>query len=356
MAQLTLGGARVETASGDIADRTFVAQLFDDLQARGQIVRGIFHAAGMLDDTLLARLDRARMAEVLALKVFGAWNLHELSMGWPLDFFVLFSSAGALIGLSGQGSHSAANAFLDALARHRRTIGLPSLSIGWGAFSDAGIAAADGYLERLAAQGVGCLTSAQTIDVLDRLIGSGVAHIGVAPFDLRQWTDVHPEATRSTRLARLMAPSRQSESETRKRRQAYQAAAADVRVQMMDSLVRRHLARALRLPEERIDSDTPFRSLGLDSLMGLEVRNRLETELGIALPATLVWRDPTPSALAQHLVNIVIENETGDPPPRDESAARDRSVDLDVEGLSDDEVQRELEREISQLIGAGGAV
>ena len=356
VAQLTRAGARVEIARGDIADRRFVARLFDDLQAGGQIVRGIVHAAGVRDDALLKQQDGARLARVLAPKVAGAWNLHELSTRWPLDFFVLFSSAAALIGSPGQGSYSAANAFLDALARHRRTIGLPGLSIGWGAFSDVGMAAAGGYLERLAAQGVGSLTPAQGIDVLDRLIGSGVAHIGVVPFNLRQWTDVHPEAARSTRLARLVAPSRQLESEARERRRAFLAAATDPRVPMMESLIRGHVARALRLPEERIDSEAPFRSLGLDSLMSLEVRNRLEAELGVALPATLIWRDPTLSALAQRLVHVVLEDETRDRPQCDEPTTRDHSAELDVERLSDDEAHRELERELAALVGEGGPV
>jgi acyl-CoA synthetase (AMP-forming)/AMP-acid ligase II/acyl carrier protein len=354
--RLAAAGAEVEIACGDIADRTFVARLFDDLQASGQIVRGIVHAAGVLDNALLEQQDAARVARVLAPKVAGAWNLHELSTRWPLDFFVLFSCAAALIGSPGQGSYSAANAFLDALARHRRTIGLPSLSIGWGAFSEVGMAAASGYLERLAAQGVGSLTPAQGIDMLDRLIGSGVEHIGVVPFDVRQWTDVHPEAARSTRLARLVGSSRHLESGARERRRAFLAAAADVRVPMMESLIRGHLARSLRLPEERIDSDTPFGSLGLDSLMSLEVRNHLEAELGVALPATLIWRDPTLSALAQHLVHVVLEDQTGDPPQCEEPTARDRSAELDVELLSDDEVHRELELELAALVGEGRPV
>jgi acyl-CoA synthetase (AMP-forming)/AMP-acid ligase II/acyl carrier protein len=354
VAQLTRAGARVEIARGDIADRTFVARLFDDLQAQGQVVRGIVHAAGVPGDALLQHQDGAGLARVLAPKVAGAWNLHELSTRWPLDFFVLFSSAAALIGSPGQGSYSAANAFLDALARHRRTIGLAGLSIGWGAFSDAGMAAAGGYLERLAAQGVGSLTPAQGIGVLDRLIGSVVAHIGVAPFDMSQWTAVHPEAARSTRLARLVAMPRQLASGARERRRAFLAAAADARVPMMEALIRGYLARALRLPEERIDSDTPFRSLGLDSLMSLEVRNRLEAELGVALPATLIWRDPTLSALAERLVHIVL-GETGARAQCEEPAARDRSAELDVERLSNDEARRGLERELSALVAAGGA-
>jgi myxalamid-type polyketide synthase MxaE and MxaD len=125
---------------------------------------------------------------------------------------------------------------------------------------------------------------------------------------------------------------------------------------MMESLIRGHLARSLRLPEERIDSDTPFGSLGLDSLMSLEVRNHLEAELGVALPATLIWRDPTLSALAQHLIHVVLEDQTGDRPQCEEPTARDRSAELDVELLSDDEVHRELELELAALVGEGRPV
>ena len=348
--RLGAAGAEVEIACGDIADRAFLKRVFNDLEASGRSVRGIVHAAGVLDDALLEQQDSARFALVLAPKVAGAWNLHELSTQHPVDFFVLFSSAAAFIGLPGQGSDSAANAFLDALARHRRMIGLPGLSIGWGALSEVGMAAAGGYLERLAAQGVGSLTPAQGIEVLDRLIGAGIAHIGVVPFDIRQWTAVHPLAARSTRFAKLVAPSHRMESGVRERRRALLAAAPDARVRMMESLILGHLARALRMPEERIDSETPFRSLGLDSLMGLELRNRLETELGVALPATLIWRDPTVSALSQHLVHVVLGDETGDRPHYEAPTDRDRSAERAVERLSDDEAHRELEREIAALV------
>jgi acyl-CoA synthetase (AMP-forming)/AMP-acid ligase II/acyl carrier protein len=354
--QLRQASVQVEAVSGDIADRAFVARLFDDLEARRKIVRGILHAAGVLDDALLAQLDGTRFARVLAPKASGAWNLHELSTRLPLDFFVLFSSAAALIGPPGQGSYAVANAFLDALARHRRSIGLPGLSIGWGAFSEASMAAANGHLERLAAQGVGSLTPAQGIAVLDRLIGSDIAHIGVAPFDMRQWTDVHPESARSARLAQLSVQPRQSPRGVRERRSALLAAAAETRVPMMESIIRGHLARTLRLTEERIDSTTPFRNLGMDSLMSLEVRNRLEAELGVTLPATLIWRDPTLSALAQRLVHIVIEDETGDRPQCEEPEVQAPSVVLDVERMSDEEAQRELELELAALVGEGEAV
>jgi phthiocerol/phenolphthiocerol synthesis type-I polyketide synthase C len=151
-------------------------------------------------------------------------------------------------------------------------------------------------------------------------------------------------------------PSRQSEGEARERRRAILEAVADARVPTMESLIRGHLVRTLRVSEERIDSNTPFRSLGLDSLMGLEVRNRLESELGIALPATLVWRDPTLATLAQRLVHIVIENETGVSQPCEDRAVLDSSPDLDLVDMCDDEVQRELERELSELVGEGEAV
>src|SRR5262249_28336122 len=149
--------------------------------------RGVVHAAGVLDDGLLLHQELARFERVLAPKVAGAWNLHLATRDEPLDFFVLYSSAAALVGAEGQASYVAANSFLDALAHHRRGLGLPAVSIDWGLFAGVGLAAGDQRGaqrgDRLAARGLGTLTPAQGNELVGRLACGPHAQIGVVPLD-----------------------------------------------------------------------------------------------------------------------------------------------------------------------------
>src|SRR5258708_11587520 len=134
-------GAQVTVAREDVTREEQVAGVLAGIDESMPPLRGIIHAAGVLDDGLLLNLDRERLAAVMAPKVEGAWNLHALTLNRPLDFFVLFSSVASALGSPGQGSYAAANAFLDALSQHRRTLGLPSLTINWGPWAAVGMAA-----------------------------------------------------------------------------------------------------------------------------------------------------------------------------------------------------------------------
>ena len=139
--ELREAGVAVTVFAGDVADAELVETVVADIRATMGPLRGVIHAAGVLDDGTLRNLDWPRFEAVLRPKVAGAWNLHRATLADPLDVFVLYSSAAALLGASGQANYVAANAFLDALAHHRRAIGRPALSINWGAWDEAGMAA-----------------------------------------------------------------------------------------------------------------------------------------------------------------------------------------------------------------------
>ena len=148
-------------------------------------LRGIFHLAGVLDDGVLREQTRERFDRVMAAKVLGAWHLHELTRDLPLDLFVLFSSAAALLGSPGQGNYAAANAFLDALAHHRRWEKRPALSVNWGSWAEVGMAARLHETEgrRWAAAGVGWIEPARGLQTLEQLIAEERAQAGVLPID-----------------------------------------------------------------------------------------------------------------------------------------------------------------------------
>ena len=149
------------------------------------------HAAGVIQDGLLLQLDAAAMKSVLRPKVAGGWNLHRLLREAPLDFFVVFSSAGALLGQPGQGNYAAANSFLDALAHHRRANGLPALSIDWGAWADLGFAETAGgrnLTRRLALMGITSLPPARALEVMDRLMREDATQVVALCMN---WTKYH---------------------------------------------------------------------------------------------------------------------------------------------------------------------
>lgn len=148
-------------------------------------LRGIVHAAGVLDDGVLLQQEWDRFSRVIAPKIDGTWNLHRLSLDRPLDFFLLFSSSVSVLGSPGQGNYAVANSFLDALAHYRRAQGLPALSINWGGWSEIGMAAALNRQnnQRWAAMGVSLITPDDGLRVLAQLLPQSIPQIGVFPIN-----------------------------------------------------------------------------------------------------------------------------------------------------------------------------
>ncbi len=301
IAELQAAGAQLLPLQADVADPAQLAAALDQVRATLPPLRGVFHAAGLLQDAPLSRQTPATLHAALAPKAYGAWNLHQLTQEDPLDFFVLFSSAAALLGLAGQANYAAGNAFLDALAHARRAAGHPALSINWGPWSAIGLAAAqENRGARLAARGLGSITPREGLAALDQLLGADLAQVAVMRFDAAAWT---ADAGETPLLAQLAA--------------APAAAPAPARISLRDALLavepgrrRRTLledavcaqvAHVLRQAPERIDRRKSLKSMGLDSLMALELRNRLEAETGLTLSATLAWNHPNVVALATHL-------------------------------------------------------
>ncbi len=295
---LERAGARVEIARADVANATELATALARVALRIPPLRGVVHAAGSVDDAPLVDLDRERLAAVMASKVAGAFNLHSLTLGAPLDFFVLFSSVASMLGTAGQGNYAAANAFLDALAHHRRACGLPGLSINWGPWSEVGLAAREDRSAFLAARGIASLSPGDGLHALARLLRADAAQIGVVALDVERWCETHASAAASPFFARL-----------RKARPAAPAALASAppgraRRLLLEAHVSRYLASVLGLPPSSpIDPDTSVRKLGLDSLTAVELRNRVGASVGLTLPATFVWNHPTISAIARFLAD-----------------------------------------------------
>jgi len=296
-------GAIVEPVACDVVDRPALDALIAELERDGPPLRGVVHAAVVLRDGLLLQQDRPRFAEVMAPKILGAWNLHQAVRGRELDHFILYGSAAVALGSPGQANYMAAGSFLGALARHRRGLGLPALCVDWGAFTSVGAAVASADRgERLGHRGLQGMSPAEGEAHLGRLLADDEAHVAVLQLDVRQWLEFFPQLTHQPWFAGLRElAGRASEPAGATVRAELDPLPPEPRARRLEQHVREQIAAVLRLPPTRLERDTPLKTYGVDSLMGLEMRNRLERSLGLRLSATLIWSYPTLTALVAFL-------------------------------------------------------
>lgn len=318
----SLGGlARVRHVAVDVAELDALTLALADELAQ---TIGVIHSAAVLSDASLLEHDAERLRDALRPKLLGAWNLHELTRARSLEFFVLFGSVGGWIGLPGQASYAAANAALDGLAEHRRGLGLAATSVGWCGWEGLGFARTPGgiaSLERLAADGIRSLTPDDALALLDHLLAAEVAPaIAVMPPAASADIEQHARAAQLEQL-RALAPV--------KRR-------AEIRERVLAQV-----AVVLRDDPQRIDASRPLRELGLDSLMSVELSERLARTIGVATSTTLIWQRPSVDALVDHFVDVFA--------PQAEPDAKRRASDDDliaqIDALSDEDVEA-LTREL----------
>jgi acyl carrier protein len=270
---------------------------------------GVFHAAGVIDDGPLIQQTPDRMEKVLAPKIAGAWNLHELTSGQQLDWFILFSSVASLTGSPGQSSYAAGNAFLDALAHYRTARGLPALSINWGAWADSGMAARTAQRGRRSIEAIQPMPDDECIDSLEKAMLYASAQIAIVDANWAQWKDA-PRI-----LADLVErPSLSASVATRSLRELLESVPQGQRKRALLDVLREHSARILGLGSSYfIDEQQPLMKLGLDSLMAVEFRNHLSVVLERPLSATLLFDYPTLGALADFILGSATENPTEEP-------------------------------------------
>jgi acyl carrier protein len=308
----------------------------------------------VLADGILLQQDADRFRRVAHPKADGGWHLHVQTGAAPLDFFVLFSSVTSVLGSPGQSNYAAANAFLDALAHRRRAEGLPALSINWGPWSRVGMAArlAQGGGEAL--RGLRPINPDEGVAVLATLLRRETAgQVSVVPFDAADWVAAYPASGRSNQLALLAgAAAAEPDPDDQDLRQALLAAEPGrPRRSVLEQYVREQVAQVLRLTPSRVDSATPLRSFGIDSLMSLELRNRLEQGLKLPLAASLTWNYPTIEALVPYLAQrLRIPLAAGDdPPPADQPPAPGAaSGEDDLAQLSAEELEALLWEELKE--------
>jgi len=325
------GGTAVDVVQADVASPADVQKLIAIANQKEQPLRGIIHAAGVLRDALLSDLDWDSMQEVLAPKAAGAWNLHTATLDCALDFFVCFSSIASALGSPGQANYAAANAFLDSLAHYRRALHLPALTVNWGPWAEAGMSARLGpqAAARRAAQGIADLDSKTALQALERLLfENDQAQAIVAPIQWRKRAEAaRPASMPSDALLKIKeTPS------NRRNGVLTQYVAAQVAVALgTDS-------------PDAVAPDSRFMDLGIDSLIAIELRNRLQSDLCTPLAQTVIFDYPTLRSLTAHLELQLFGMESGPELDAMEEES-DAEIDLDAAAmLADSEIRRLLSK------------
>jgi len=332
-------GATVVVAKADVTKGAQVAAVLANIRKSMPPLRGVIHAAMVLDDALLMQLNEERMREVLAPKVIGGWNLHTQTLDDPLDFFVSFSSFTSMIGNLGQANYVAGNAFLDALAYHRRLHGLPALTVNWGAVSDVGYVAENPEIgQKLEHVGVNSLPAPQLLRILETLLQHDAVQIGVAHIDWSQLAKVQSIRI-SPRFAHLTeaSPADDGEGESASLIGSLLAVDPAEREQFLSAQIRDQLARVLGMPPAKLDIEQSLLNLGLDSLMAVEIGNQIQAMVGVEVPTMKFMEGLSIAGLSVYVIEqLSSANALGASSPSDQQTAE--QLREKVEQLSDEEV------------------
>ncbi|MGV0624315.1 SDR family NAD(P)-dependent oxidoreductase [Mycolicibacter minnesotensis] len=341
---LRAAGAQVTFARGDVTNAADVAAVLADIDASMPPLRGIVHAAGTVDDAILARLDASKLRAVMAPKVQGAWNLHTLTAGIDLDFFLMFSSAASVLGSPGAANYGAANAFLDALAWHRRATGRPALSVNFGPWAGLGMFTNSELHRHFSHYGVEGMAAKDYFAALTELLDGNAAvdpQVMVLDIDWARW---RPSA-QSPLLGDLQEAVTDAPGDGAPAGglfEAVQSADPQERQSLLENHLRDLVAGKLGLAPAVLDVAAPLNSLGVDSLITLELRIQVERELGIVVPVARLLDGPSVVSLSGWL-----SEQLADGPQRAVAAAESTAPDNGVSAEASQEM--ELLSQVTEL-------
>jgi acyl carrier protein len=336
-------GAAVEVVQADVADAAQIEPVVRRLCQSAAPLKGIIHAAGVSVPQPVRAINPQTLAGVLRPKVAGSWILHEATKHRALDFFVCFSSAAGIWGTVGGGHYAAANQFLDALTHHRRSLGLPALTLNWARWEGEGMASSSDEVGKFFDQiGLGAMPSARALDLMGSLMQSRAVQKTIAAVDWNIFKPIYEAKRRRPLLDRIhtdAAAVAQSHAGTTSLLQRLEATDESERWPLLLAHIQQEVSNVLGFSEsEQPALDEGFFKLGMDSLTSVELKTRLEAALARPLPPTLAFEHSTIESLARHLYSEIF----GAPSSESESLAA-------LEQLSDEEAQAEFIAELASL-------
>jgi acyl transferase domain-containing protein/NADPH:quinone reductase-like Zn-dependent oxidoreductase/acyl carrier protein len=308
-------GVQVMAAAVDVTDSARLAELLRSIAATLPPLRGVFHSAMVLDDDLLDRLDASRYRATMSAKVVGAWNLHVQTLDVPLDMFVLYSSMVAILGNLGQAGYASANAYLDALARQRRALGLPALCIHWGSLAEAGFVARNPTIARhLERTGMFAIPTSRAVEAMATLLDDDRSGIGVAQLDWSVWEQAIPRLATRPRFVELLSSGHASQGagDSVSRRTliaAIRETPPEDRVRTAAGILREIIAKVLRLPASKLDFDQNINQLGIDSLMAVELQTLIAEQTGAQFSPMDFMAGPSITTMAKRLLEKLFPGE-----------------------------------------------
>lgn len=351
-------GAHIEVLTADVAKRPQLKKVLHSIHRDMPSLRGVVHAAGIIDDGLLQNQTWERCLNVMAPKIDGAWNLHIATEGMDLDFFVLFSSVASILGWQGQGAYAAGNAFLDALAHYRQRRGLAAMSINWGPWAETGMAAELGSMQkrRIETLGLQALKSDEALHAFERMLLSNERQVVALKADWPKLLKKLPENYNYSffedlgiRRVKSEKLTDGKESDALERR--YRLSGDERRAVLADE-IERLAGSVLGMAGKPIGRRQSLHDMGLDSLMAVELRNALCKQFNCSLTPTLVFDYPTIEALAGHLADQILDGgedtEKSDPSDNKETDTSTQEIDY-LDRISDEDAETLLKEELDRL-------
>lgn len=344
-------GAQVEVLQADVSDWSQMQTAFTHLEQSAQPLKGIFHAAGVVAEQPLAEMSVAQLRQVMRPKLLGTWHLHKLSQKLPVEQFVCFSSIASVWGSFGQAHYAAGNAFLDAIAHHRRSLGLPALSINWGPWAEGGMAS-DEIQALLKRVGIQAWQPDDAIALMSVLMNQSQAQMTAARVDWNRFKPVYEvKGARSLlthlgdQTAEAIASADEGPSDFMKR---LETTPVNQRKDYLIDYLKSEVASVLKLPTSvSLSIRQGFTELGLDSLMAVDLKGRLEAGFGQTLSATIAFNYPNVETLADYLAHEVLAIESPEATTTAVGVADEAADTVELEVLSEDELADLLDQELA---------
>jgi NADPH:quinone reductase-like Zn-dependent oxidoreductase/acyl carrier protein len=300
-------GVRVCARACDVTDQAALHALIAEIDTTLPPLKGIVHAATVIEDGLIHSMRREQIRKVLRPKMLGAYLLHELTRTMALDFFVLFSSATTLFGNPGQGNYVAANSGLEALAEQRRNAGLPATCVCWGAIEDVGFLARNAAIREAlqGRMGGAAIQSAAALAILEDLLVTGRSGLGVMEIDWHALSRFLPSGSspKFNELARNAGKSDREEGGADVLQRMLEELSDEELLQACIDMLRSEAGEILRMAPDKLDPNRSMYDMGLDSLMGVELVGALESRFGIRLPVLILSQNPTIAKLAEYIIS-----------------------------------------------------
>ncbi|MDD2467605.1 MAG: SDR family NAD(P)-dependent oxidoreductase, partial [Desulfobulbus sp.] len=307
LAEFAQKGIVVCAKACDVTDFMVMQALMAEIDTSPWPLKGIVHAATVIEDGLIRTMNGQQIRKVLLPKVLGAYYLHQLTQEMALDFFILFSSATTLFGNPGQGNYVAANAALEALAQNRRSAGLPATCVRWGAIEDVGFLARNANIREALQGRMGGATiqSAAALAILEELLLADRSGLGVMEIDWRALSRFLPSAS-SPKFSELARTSGRKgdvdEGDAESLQRMLEELSDEELQQVCIDMLKSEVAEILRMAPDKLDPNRSMYDMGLDSLMGVELVGALESRFGIRLPVLILSQNPTIAKLAEYII------------------------------------------------------